>query len=235
MSTVYFDPWVGPYYRNGGVFKYKILAVGDSHYCSKICPLKDKSLCGVAGDVSKSSMGNCSDFTNDVVLRYINGSIQGGWTRTYTKFSRALTGGSESHLDVKTVWNSIAFYNFVQSNHQFGPRESIKSIINYKDNLYDKSIDAFKSVVSQLQPDFIIVWGNTVWNTIKKNVYGIYFLNILESNISPADLKPIGKTTGRVKGKYSDTPIAMKITHPSSSKFKYSDTTYLFKNIIRLD
>ena len=171
-----------------------------------------------------SKMGKCKNFTKDVVLTYINGAAHGGWTRTYTKFTRALTGGSESHFDVKAVWNSIAFYNFVQSNHQFGPRESIKSIINYKDNLYDKSVGAFMSVVDSLSPDFIIVWGNTVWNVMKKNCSGIHFLNVLDSNISPSDLKQIEE--------YKNIPIAMKITHPSSSKFKYENVTSLFKNIV---
>lgn len=245
MGEVYFKPWVGPDYYEGGVFNYRILAVGDSHYCSDPCSLRDQGKCGIAGNVSLEEMGECRDFTVNIVKQYINnvGNPLGRWTGTYTKFTRVLSGGRESQIDVKHVWNSIAFYNFVQSNIQVGPGQNMMSFLFKGQNLYSDSIAAFNSIVEDLQPDFIIVWGNNVWNTIKSSST-VKCLEFWETNQSPAYLKkPRNESKSFLKklfsksknhnSDYSSLPIAMKITHPCSSKFSYENYNSMFSNFLR--
>lgn len=247
MSEIYFEPWVGPDYYDGGVFNYRILAVGDSHYCDNPCELRKQGKCGIVGNASISEMGDCINFTKGVVASYLghNGNPLGRWTSTYTKFTRALSGGRDSQINVKAVWNSIAFYNFVQSNIQTGPGQSFISLFYKGQNLYADSLSAFDSVVDRLQPDFIIVWGNNVWLAIHASNH-IKCLNPLESGASPSDLKPIRDNTSisrlfaplnffrRNKVQtYEKLPIAMKMTHPCSSKFKYDNVLPLFKNFLK--
>lgn len=47
MENVFFKPWVGKNYHTGGIFKKKILVVGESHYCGGCneCGLKYSPEC----------------------------------------------------------------------------------------------------------------------------------------------------------------------------------------------
>ena len=47
MKHVFFKPWVGKDYSTGGIFKKKILVVGESHYCDgcNYCGLKYAKEC----------------------------------------------------------------------------------------------------------------------------------------------------------------------------------------------
>lgn len=234
----YFEPWKGSDYESGGIFNYRILALGESHHCNDVC--RYKKTCGVSGGKFKNK---CHSFTTDRVKEFLNGGGGGHWGNTYMKFTRVLTGGRDNPFELRPVWNSIAFYNFLQTGFINSPREAIGD-----NSVFAKSLPYFESVVAELQPDFIIVWGNRVWNTIKDSYY-VDKLNFLESDASPSSLrKPIKEVNNkkifvnifkenpfRITSYEPDNgaPIIMKITHPSSSKFAYSKLTPLFTDFLK--
>jgi hypothetical protein len=138
MEHVKFKPWKGDNYEKDGVFRKKILAIGESFYCSEkdaVATLTDK----VVNDYLAIRDGKYRE--ND-----------GGWTNTYLKFERSLQGKETSPEDSHKIWNSIAFYNYLQVPMS-GARES-GSAIDYKN-----AEIAFFEVINELQPDLIIVWG----------------------------------------------------------------------------
>ena len=152
MDNVFFEPWIGENYYNGGNFNKRILVIGNSHYCKY---RSSCSSCGVDGYCFEDS--GCYNLTNDVIDLYINRSHWQKWMITYQKFERALCGYTTDSEDSKDIWNSIAFYNYLQT-----------AVDNWKDegndDDYFSSEDAFWEVLEELRPDCIIFWGNRVWN-----------------------------------------------------------------------
>ena len=143
MEYVKFKPWKGDNYETGGIFGKKILAIGESFYCSE-------------EDIKKLPEG--TSMTDKIVTDYLairDGKYRendGGWTNTYLKFERSLTGENTNPEGSHKVWNSIAFYNYLQVPMS-GARES-GSPVDYKN-----AEKAFFEVLNKLQPDLIIVWG----------------------------------------------------------------------------
>ncbi|MBR4645869.1 MAG: hypothetical protein IKO75_01970 [Bacteroidales bacterium] len=138
MKHIRFKPWVGNKYETSGFLGKKILAIGESFYCSEeqaVATLTDKVV------------------TDYLAIR--NGEFRennGKWTNTYLKFERSLKGKETSPEDSQDIWNSISFYNYLQVPMS-GARES-GATIDYKN-----AEDAFLEVINELQPDLIIVWG----------------------------------------------------------------------------
>lgn len=138
MEHVKFMPWKGENYQNGGFNGKKILVIGESFYCSEeqaVATLTDKTV------------------KNYLTIRY--GEYcenNGGWTNTYLKFERSLVGEETTPEDSQKIWNSIAFYNYLQVPMS-GARESGLPID------YKNAETAFLEVLNDLQPDLIIVWG----------------------------------------------------------------------------
>lgn len=142
MEKVFFKPWVGKDYETGGIFKKKIFVLGESHYCDGC----DKC----TGNVEDSE---CSDFTQNVVRKIINGESS-HWTGTFRKFERSLVGEETTVEKSKEIWESLAFYNYLQV-----AVSKTREAGDWYD--YEKSEDAFFEVLNELQPDVIIVWGVT--------------------------------------------------------------------------
>lgn len=144
MKNVKFKPWVGKDYHDGNKFGKKILVIGESHYC-KDCE-----------DVNES---DCSDFTKNLIQTLVDGKTA-GWTGTFRKFERSLVGHETTPEESARIWNSLAFYNYLQTAVD-GPRKAGTT------EDYDKSEDAFYEVLNDLQPDAIIVWGVTrMWDNM---------------------------------------------------------------------
>lgn len=144
MKNVKFKPWIGKDYHDGNEFGKKILVIGESHYC-KDCE-----------DVNES---DCSDFTQNLIQELVDGKTA-SWTGTFRKFERSLVGHETTPEESARIWNSLAFYNYLQTAvpepRKAGTPED-----------YDKSEDAFYEVLNDLQPDAIIVWGVTrMWDNM---------------------------------------------------------------------
>lgn len=138
MKYVRFEPWVGNQYNTSGFNGKKILVIGESFYCSE-----EEAV---------------ATLTEKVVTDYLairNGEFRennGGWTNTYLKFERSLVGEETKPERSLEIWNSIAFYNYLQVPMS-GARESGTSID------YKNAKEAFFEVLNNLQPELIIVWG----------------------------------------------------------------------------
>lgn len=158
MGKVYFEPWVGNSYRSGGgIFNKKILVIGNNHYCSR----NECGSCGVSGN--SSGKWECSTMTEDVVQEYIdyqngNGSYL-NWMNTFSTFEKSLDDNAAA-ID---VWNSVAFYNYLQSAVNADEEKSSSQNIyrKYRDDYY-ASEDSLWEVIGDLKPDYIVVWGSVV-------------------------------------------------------------------------
>ena len=138
MEDVKFLPWEGENYQKGGFNGKKILVIGESFYYPE-----EEAV---------------ATLTTNIVEDYLairKGEYRknnGGWTNTYLKFERSLKGKETNPEESRKIWNSIAFYNYLQVPMS-GARES-GSPIDYKN-----AEKAFFEVLKKLQPDLIIVWG----------------------------------------------------------------------------
>ena len=138
MKHVRFEPWKGENYPTSGFNGKKVLVIGDSFYCSEeeAVPTLTKKV-----------------ITDYLAIR--NGEFRenkGEWTNTYLKFERSLEGKETTPEDSRRIWNSIAFYNYLQVPMS-GARESGSKLD------YTNAENAFFEVINELQPDLIIVWG----------------------------------------------------------------------------
>ena len=138
MKDVRFEPWVGKNYKTSGYNGKKILVIGESFYCSE-----------------EEAVATLTTIIVEDYLAIRKGEYRknnGGWTNTYLKFERSLKGKVTTPEESQTIWDSIAFYNYLQVPMS-GARES-GSPIDYKN-----AEKAFFEVLNDLQPDLIIVWG----------------------------------------------------------------------------
>lgn len=189
MKNVFFKPWIGNKYgKFDSIFTNKILVLGDSHYIDE------------ADDIVAN--GKPCDFTTDVILDYLNPNLHGRWKSTFTKFMNSFVSNSEhSDLDRIELWNSVAFYNYLQI-----PAGSLSRRTQHYDYSQDTDRSAVLEVINELNPDIIVSWGNKVWDAMPESLgYGNGYASELYSNccfIYPfmqRELKLIG------------------ITHPSTS------------------
>lgn len=153
--TPYFVPYVGADYFVGGIFPKRILILGDSHYCGGCDD------CGIRG-MGDGQGSECSGFTRNVVngfLEYRQGKrAHERWMNTYFKFEKALAGHETEALESLSIWNSVAFYNYIQTAYVATSRQA------YTDSDYIESFPYFIQVLSDLDPDIVIIWGYRLWN-----------------------------------------------------------------------
>lgn len=150
MTNIFFAPRIGKDYAKGGIFGKKILALGESHYCDTGC-----IDCGHCGKHPE-----CSDFTSKVVEWCLDPSQEReGWMNTYLKFERSLVGKETTNLESRRIWDSIAFYNFLQVA-MGGAREAGTN------QQYIDAVAPFYDVLEDLQPDLLIIWGVRLWNNL---------------------------------------------------------------------
>lgn len=139
MKNVHFLPWVGTNYAKGKS-GYKIMALGESHYCAnpetEAIPTLTQEIIADLTDVN---------------------SPHEHYKNTYTKFERALQGEVVVPADKLQFWNAILFYNFVQQPIS-GARVAPTS------EQFEESEDAFFEVLEQYRPDIILVWGQRLYN-----------------------------------------------------------------------
>lgn len=139
MKHVTFKPWIGENYESGGIFGKKILVLGESHHC------------GGDSESDAEYANGYSDFTIDVVKQLLQG-VKASWTPTFRKFERSLVGHETNLKESFEIWNSVAFYNYIQralTDSRKAPEYN------------DKDKTAFFEVLDKYRPDLIIAWGVT--------------------------------------------------------------------------
>lgn len=135
---VHFLPWVGKNYSHG-ICGRKVLVLGESHYCAN--PEDDTPY-----------------ITREVIADLLgSGSEHEAYKNTYTKFERALAGKVLDWRGKSELWNSVIFYNFVQTPMS-GPRTA-PSVDDFR-----KSDQAFFEVLEQYHPDCVIAWGKRLYD-----------------------------------------------------------------------
>lgn len=165
FDDVCFAPWVGENYGEGGCFGHKILVVRDHHYCGDeecVNALEGNGRCGVCGDVPPSQMGECKYFTTKTINHFLekktNHESESGerWMRSFVVITKILNRNSDIEPDFRKIWNSIAFCNYLQSNISAGPNaDDWPSGLN-KPELFEKSREPFKRIVSELKPELVL-------------------------------------------------------------------------------
>lgn len=145
MSNIVFRPWVGSSYVTGGIFGKRIMVLGESHYCA-------------------SKKDAVPSLTNDVVETYLDKDAEReGWMNTYLKFERSLVGHETSASESKRIWDSLLFYNYLQVA-MTEPREA------GMDAEYRAAEEPFFEVLEKFRPQYVIVWGQRLWNYLPGGV-----------------------------------------------------------------
>ena len=104
-SNIFFQPFVGKDYANGGIFGKRIMILGESHYCDESCT--DCGDCRLHRE--------CMNFTQQVLDDYLNENKERqNWMRTFLKFERSLVGEETDQAMRLKIWNSVIFFNYLQ-------------------------------------------------------------------------------------------------------------------------
>ena len=142
MDKVFFTPWIGKFYSKKNRFGMKILVLGESHYCGGC------NQCGL------KYAAHCDDLTTTKCVEdfLYNTDSTPGWKNTYLKFVRSLVGFETNKQDNIDIFNSIAFYNFLQVALTESRKQGMAED-------YEEAKAAFLQVINELKPDLIIVWG----------------------------------------------------------------------------
>ena len=145
QTKIHFAPWVGNNYESGGIFRKKIMILGQSHY----------------GD---DSAENDKNLTNAVLKEYLEyPDTVPSYLRAFKVFERSLVGKSTDNREREAIWNSLVFYNYVQTLAAEGPRKAPKK----KD--YQESSGAFFEVLETYRPQYVIVWGPALWYNLPED------------------------------------------------------------------
>lgn len=149
-SNIFFQPFVGKDYANGGIFGKRIMILGESHYCDESC--------ADCGDCLLHR--ECMNFTQQVLDDYLNENKERqNWMRTFLKFERSLVGEETKQAMRLKIWNSVVFFNYLQVA-MGGPREPGTG------EQYRQAGKAFFEVIEKYQPEYVIVWGKRLWNNL---------------------------------------------------------------------
>ncbi|MDY4610065.1 MAG: hypothetical protein SPD11_05560 [Sphaerochaetaceae bacterium] len=148
MDVIVFEPWKGENYKTGGIFGKKILVIGNSHYCDAKM-LEKYPACRKAGRCLKNCEG-CANYTKDAICDHLEGCGH----PIYGKIEAMLYRCSGTDKPYKDVWNSIAYYNYIQQSLVSGSSHAAK-------DLYDESEQAFWQVLEDLRPSYIIALGKS--------------------------------------------------------------------------
>ena len=143
MKNVFFKPWIGKDFESCGIFGKKILVLGEAHLCGG---------CEDCGKVDNAE--ECADFTSKDCVKLLLDGHSASWTGAFRKFERSLTGHETTLDESRKIWDSVAFYNYVQK-----AMDSSRKAPEWID--FRNSEDAFFEVIDELRPDLIIVWGAT--------------------------------------------------------------------------
>lgn len=149
-NEIFFRPFVGASYNNGGLFGKRIMVLGESHYCDEGCTDCGNSL----------KHRECTEFTKGVVESYLDErNERQRWMQTFLKFERSLVGKETDQSLRLRIWQSLVFYNYLQVA-MGGPREA-GTVTQYRE-----CSEVFFDVMEKYQPQYIIVWGNRLWENL---------------------------------------------------------------------
>lgn len=196
MKTVMFLPWVGKNYASGIKGK-KILILGESQYC------EEPSDCG---GCFPNQVNDCNNFTNKVIIEHLNDGNKK--LSSYTKLTRLFIGQNNDKEQIINFWDSIAFYNYIQSSVGSKARK------RPSDEMWAEAIIPFNEVMEDLKPDFLLILGSDLWNHMPGKANG--------NDWPLCTTLKIDGHEDRVYyfGQEMKTKV-LNIYHPSSTRFSY--------------
>lgn len=203
MSDIRFKPWVGDRYGCGivgydadGKIIYgtenhigkRVLVLGESHYCA-------------------NPEAEATPFlTINIIADLLNPDSEWeAYKNTYTKFIKSLIGCEEylTPQEKEKAWQHIVFYNYVQT-----PMSGARVAPTAED--FKNSEKAFFEVLQTYKPDFVIAWGNRLYNNLPKGGKQLNDLNIATGRFA-------GNSTELWSYNVNDNNIpVLPITHPSA-------------------
>ncbi|HRO75574.1 MAG TPA: uracil-DNA glycosylase family protein [Crocinitomicaceae bacterium] len=147
MKKVVFLPRVKDKYEKTGWKGLKILVLGESHYGNN--------------EIDKEKKKSITQEVFDCFMQYKSGKKEffEHWMNTYTKFTNVLLNKSADYDELLNFWDSVIFYNYVQS-FTSEPRSAPTK------EQFKESEEAFFEVLNKYQPDLIIVWGMRLWENM---------------------------------------------------------------------
>lgn len=135
--------------------------------------------------------------------------------RTFTRFTNVFLNEQDGDKTLINFWDSVIFYNYVQSSTE-EPRTPPTV------QQFEESREAFFVVLEKYKPEFIIAWGNRLWDKLPNNGrWGTDYI--------------LGNSNERFfyfKVNNQEIP-AYGIYHPSTSYFNYGYSKY-FKEAINM-
>lgn len=193
-NNINFYPWVGELYEKDNIFNSKILILGESHYSDVGNPEMDKNL----------------------TISLTESYMKGEWRHKFwTNISQVLMNKEYWNLNLKEIWSSLAFYNYVQNFVIGGAR------IAPEQNLWKISINPFFEVLKLLNPDGVLVLGKRLWS------------NLPEEHFIKLDFKIVENYDfGFYRIENKKIPFAC-IRHPSSG-FNYRKWSPVFIKLLEL-
>lgn len=134
-----FMPWKGKVWGEAGntVADIRLLILGESHYKPRKPELVDRCL---------------PNETNDVLEEYLSGE---GY-RFFTGITQVVQGQLKSQLtkeQIREVWDSLVFYNYVPVFAATGPRKRPTN------EMFAAGKEPFASLCAELQPEAILICG----------------------------------------------------------------------------
>jgi hypothetical protein len=158
MKNVVFTPYVGKNYFEHGYKNKKIMILGESHYCKK-CERKGKKCWA-----TNKKKCNERKYHINLFLKYKNGKGESEkWFNTFTKFTKIFTS-SNNVEDINNFWNSIIFYNYVQTRIKKPRKKPTPEML-------ENSVKPFFEILKKYEPDVIFVWGSRLWNYLPSERY----------------------------------------------------------------
>ena len=201
-SVVKFKPWVGENYETGIHQGKKLMILGESHYCANP---ETEAIEDITIKIIEDLLDPFSEYE--------------GYKNTYTNFAKAVVGEKQfSDETKKEFWQHVIFYNYVQTAIS-GARVSPTT------EQFRNSEQAFFEIISQYQPDLIIVWGKRLYNNLPQQGTQLPDLQISQGIYAGESSEVWSYTIG---GK---TIALLPITHPSASMFElqyHKDLIYQF-------
>ena len=146
---VFFQPWVGPQYDGEGLWKRKVLIVGEAHY--------DEWSDGEPARVSKHDLH--PGFTQQCIQELVDGRRE---ARYWNRVRNRLGGEEHENQHSAVFWNKVAFYNFIQSPLAGGPGATPKP------SQWAETATPFGEVLGRLKPARVVFAGTRLWSYVPR-------------------------------------------------------------------
>jgi hypothetical protein len=175
-----FTPWVGVHWgeKHNVVGGRRILILGESHYE----PGEDGAFVGKIH----------ADGTLETFEEFVLGEKT---LPFFTKLMQTVSGRKKWSMtrdEVRAVWDSVVFYNYVPVYVAQGPR------VSPTNEMFEMGVEPFNQIVKRYKPEVIVVCGHRLWWALLKG--------------QKFDGDPGAVDTFLIGG-----ALAMKMKHPSTA------------------